>query len=195
LNKERTGVEYRETLEACQRAAQRMRRLIESLLELARFDAGQEELKRIPFDLAATARDCVEMIQPLAAERRVKIATEFTPAKCKGDPERIGQVITNLLTNAVNYNKPEGEVRLNVGTQNGHAVVRVADTGGGIAPEDLSRVFERFYRADKARSNSLGGAGLGLSICKAIIEAHGGAITVASEPNSGTQFTVRLPAI
>ena len=194
LNKERTGAEYRETLEACQRAAQRMRRLIESLLELARFDAGQEKLKRIPFDLATTARDCAEMIQPLAQERRVKIVTELSPTNCAGDPERIGQVITNLLTNAVNYNQPDGEVRVTAAAQNGSAIVTVTDTGPGIAPEDLSRVFERFYRADPARSNSLGSAGLGLSICKAIVEAHGGTIEVASGPGRGAKFTLRLPA-
>ena len=194
LNRERSGPEYRETLEACQRAAQRMRRLIESLLELARFDAGQETLKRMKFDLAATARDCLELIQPLAAERQVKIISELSSAPCTGDPERLGQVITNLLTNAVNYNRPEGEVRLRVATQNGSAVVTVADTGPGIAAEDLARVFERFYRADQARSNALGGAGLGLSICKAIVEAHGGTIAVASEPGAGATFTVRLPA-
>jgi heavy metal sensor kinase len=193
LNRERNGAEYRETLEACQRAAQRMRRLIESLLELARFDAGQEKLNRLSFDLAETARDCAEMIQPLAAGRRVKFETDLSPAKCEGDSERIGQVITNLLTNAVNYNKPDGEVRLNVAARNTHAVVTVTDTGRGIAPEELSRVFERFYRADKSRSNSLGGAGLGLSICKAIVEAHGGTITVSSEPGRGTTFEMRLP--
>ena len=194
LNKERSGAEYRETLEACQRAAQRMRRLIESLMELARFDSGQEQLKRMKFDLAATARDCLEMIQPLAAERHVEIHSELSPAPCEGDPERISQVITNLLTNAVNYNRPKGEVRVTVAAQDGSAVVTVSDTGQGIATEDLPRVFERFYRGDQARSNALGGAGLGLSICKAIVEAHGGSIEVVSEPGKGTTFTVRLPA-
>ena len=194
LNKERSGAEYRETLEACQRAAQRMRRLIESLMELARFDSGQEQLKRMNFDLAATARDCAELIGPLAAARRVKIISELSPAACEGDPERISQILTNLLTNAVNYNQPEGEVRLKVAVQNGSAVVTVADTGQGIAAEDLPRVFERFYRGYQARSNALGGAGLGLSICKAIVEAHGGTIEVVSEPGAGATFTVRLPS-
>lgn len=193
LNKERSGAEYRETLEACQRAAQRMRRLIESLLELARFDGGQEQLKRVPFDLATTARDCADLIQPLATNRHVKIIADYSSATCEGDPERIGQVITNLLTNAVNYNKLDGEVRLNVAAQNGNAMVTVADTGHGIAPDDLPHVFERFYRGDKSRTNSTGSAGLGLSICKAIVVAHGGTIEVASEPGAGAKFTVRLP--
>ena len=170
-----------------------MKRLIESLLELARFDAGQETLKRIPFDLAATARDSVELLRPLADERQVKIVTEFSTANCAGDPERIGQVITNLLTNAVNYNRPDGEVRASVVAQNGSVVVTVSDTGAGISTEDLPRVFERFYRAEKSRTNSTGSAGLGLSICKAIVEAHGGTIEAESAPGAGAKFTMRLP--
>jgi two-component system OmpR family sensor kinase len=195
LTRERSAAEYREAVEACERAAQRMRRLIESLLELARFDAGHEQLRRIRFDLAATARDCADMIQPLAQERRVKIVTELSATYCEGDPERIGQVITNLLTNAVNYNQPNGEVRVTVSAQNGSAVVTLTDTGQGISAEDLPRVFERFYRADKARSHSPGSAGLGLAICKAIVEAHGGSIAVRSEPGAGATFTARLPLI
>jgi heavy metal sensor kinase len=193
LNRERSGTEYRETLEACQRAAQRMKRLIESLLELARFDAGQEQLKRIQFDLATTARDCAELVQPLATDKGIKLTCEISPAHCEGDPERIGQVVTNLLTNAVNYNKPNGEVRLTSNRLNGSVILTVADTGHGIAPEDLPHVFERFYRGDKARTNSGGSAGLGLAICRAIVEAHGGEITVASKPSDGTTFTIKLP--
>ncbi|MGC3957245.1 MAG: histidine kinase dimerization/phospho-acceptor domain-containing protein [Verrucomicrobiota bacterium] len=152
LNKERSGAEYRETLEACQRAAQRMKRLIESLLELARFDAGQEQLKRGPFDLAEKTRECIELLQPLAVERRVKISADLAIASCAGDSERLSQVITNLLTNAVTYNRPDGEVRVAVGPQAGSVILTVTDTGLGIAPEDAPHVFKRFYRADKSRA-------------------------------------------
>lgn len=193
LNKERSGVEYRETLEACQRAAQRMKRLIESLLELARFDAGQEQLKRIPFDLATKTRECVELLQPLAAERRVKISTDLAPANCSGDPERLSQVVMNLLTNAVTYNRPDGEVRVAVGAQDGSVILTVTDTGMGIASEDAPHVFKRFYRADKSRTASAGNSGLGLAICKSIVTAHGGTLDFISEPGRGTTFTVRLP--
>jgi two-component system, OmpR family, sensor kinase len=191
LNRERTAPEYRETVEACQRAAQRMRRLIESLLALARLDAGQEPMKRLDFDLSKTTRDCVELVRPLADERSVKILCDLPPLEYIGDAERLAQVITNLLTNAIQYNRPDGEVRVKLESQSGMTTLTVSDTGQGVSAEDLSRVFERFYRADKARST--GGNGLGLAIAKAIVETHGGTIEVASKENSGTTFTVRLP--
>ncbi len=192
LNRERSAAEYRETLEACQRAAQRMRRLIESLLALARLDAGQETMKRLPFDLSASVRDCVESLQPLANERDVKIHCDLTATECVGDSERLGQVVTNLLTNAIQNNQPGGEVRVTLEARDGVTALAVADNGVGISPADLPRVFERFYRADQSRST--GGSGLGLSISKAIVEAHGGTIEVTSEVGKGAAFTVRLPA-
>jgi two-component system, OmpR family, sensor kinase len=191
LNRERTAPEYRETVEACRRAAQRMRRLIESLLALARLDAGQEPMKRLDFDLAQTAGDGVELVRPLADERGVKIIPVLPPLKVVGDSERIAQVITNLLTNAIQYNRDGGEVRVKLERQNGFAILMVGDTGRGISAEDLPHVFERFYRADQSRST--GGNGLGLSISRAIVEAHGGTIEVSSEEAAGTTFTVRLP--
>ena len=112
----------------------------------------------------------------------------------RGDSERIGQVVTNLLTNAIKYGESGSEVRVAVRLENGAAVLTVADNGPGIPAEDQPRVFERFYRADKYRSRSEGNAGLGLAICKAIVEAHGGTIAVTSEAGRGTTFTVRLPA-
>jgi len=195
LNRERAAHDYRDTVESCQRAAQRMRRLIESLLELARLDAGQEQMKRMQFDLAATSRDCMELIRPLADERGVKIFSDLSPLDCTGDSERLAQVIANLLTNAIQYNKPGGEVHIAVQSQGDMAVLIVSDTGTGISAEDLPHVFERFYRADKSRSGSTGHAGLGLAISKAIVEAHGGAIEVTSEPGKGANFFVRLPLV
>ena len=193
LNRERTAPEYRETVEACQRAAQRMRRLIESLLALARLDAGQEALKRLRFDFSKTISDCAELVKPIAEERGVKIFTTLEPVEITGDSERLAQVVTNLLNNAVYYNQPGGEVRVRLESQGGMAIFTVSDTGAGIPAEDLSRVFERFYRADKSRST--GGNGLGLAISKAVVGAHGGTIEVSSAENVGTVFTVRLPAV
>jgi heavy metal sensor kinase len=195
LNRERGAHEYRDTVESCQRAAQRMRRLIESLLELARLDAGQERMKRMQFDLSATARDCLELIRPIADERGVKIFSDLPPLDCTGDSERLGQVITNLLTNAIQYNKPDGEVRIAVQSQGDMALLVVSDTGAGIPAEDLPHVFERFYRADKSRSGPGGHAGLGLAISKAIVAAHGGTIEAASEAGKGANFFVRLPLV
>ena len=192
LNRERDAASYKQAVEACQRAAQRMRKLIESLLALARFDAGQEVLRRTDFDFSETIADCAELVQPLADERAVKISVDIEPVKISGDAERLAQVVTNLLTNAIQYNQPAGEVRVQLASQNGLAVLTVTDTGQGIAPADLPRVFGRFYRADQSRTGA-GNAGLGLAITKAIIEAHGGTIEVASKENAGTTFTVRLP--
>ena len=193
LSRDRSAEDYRQTLEACQRSAQRMRRLIESLLELARYDAGQESLQRAPFDLAPMVAECVELVRPLAEEKSVTLAVQLVPLQVTGDAERLSQVVMNLLTNAIQYNRPAGEVRIVIAPEPGRAVVTVTDTGRGIAPEDLPRVFERFYRADKSRT---GGAnsGLGLSICQAIVEAHGGTLEAASEPGAGSTFTLRLPA-
>lgn len=193
LNKERSGAEYRETLEACQRAALRMKKLVESLLELARLDAGQAAGKREPMDLSRCAADCVALVRPLADERRIQIHSDLGDAPGVGDVDQLTLVITNLLTNAVHYNREGGEVRISTSASNGTAVVTVSDNGLGIAPEHLPHIFDRFYRADAARTSSQGRTGLGLAITKSIIEAHGGTIEVASEPGKGSLFTVRLP--
>jgi heavy metal sensor kinase len=192
LNRERGAAEYRATVEACQRAAKRMRSLMESLLQLARLDAGQEAMKRLPFDLGKIAADCAEMMAPLAEARQVKIECAVPRICCVGDAERMGQVLTNILSNAIEYNKVSGEVSVVAEREGGVAKLKVIDTGVGIAAEDLPRVFERFYRADKSRSGS-GHTGLGLAICRAIVQAHGGSIEATSELGVGTTFTVTLP--
>jgi heavy metal sensor kinase len=192
LNRERDAAGYRQALEACQRAAQRMRKLIESLLALARLEAGQESLNRQRVDLAGVVSDSVALLGPLAAERNIKISAELKSVEINGDAERLAQVATNLLANAIQYNRPDGEVRLGLKEENGLAILTVADTGPGIPAADQPRVFERFYRADQSRTGS-GNSGLGLSICQAIVAAHAGTIEIKSEENVGTTFTVRLP--
>lgn len=183
--------EHREAFEATRRAAQRMRRLIESLLELARLDAGQEAFRREPFDLAVVARECIELVSPLAEEQRITIHADLAAGSCTGDAERLSQVVTNLLTNAIVHNNPGGAVRVRTRRENSAVRLTVADDGPGIAPEDLPHIFDRFYRADKSRR--CGGAGLGLAISKAIVEAHGGSIEASSAAGAGACFTVLLP--
>ena len=192
LARDRPAAEYRETLEACQRAAQRMRRLIESLLELARLDAREEPLSRTACDLATIAGECVELLRPLATARGIRFLTDLSPVACHGDPERLAQVVTNLLSNAIDYNRDAGEVRISTRGENGTAELVIADTGIGIPAEDLPHIFTRFHRANKARTG--GHTGLGLAIAQAIVQAHGGAIEAASEPGKGATFTVRLVA-
>jgi len=191
LDSECSCEEHREAFEATQRAAQRMRRLIDSLLELARLDGGQESIRRELFDLGAVARECIELVSPLAEERRIAIHCDLPASQCIGDSDRIGQVITNLLTNAIVHNNPGGEVRVTARREKGFVLFSVADNGPGIAPEDLPRLFDRFYRADKSRSR--GGTGLGLAISKAIVNAHCGLIEASGMPGSGTTIEVRLP--
>ena len=193
LARERGAAEYRETLEGCLSTAQQMRRLVESLLELARFDAGQETMKHEVFDLSQVARESVSLVRPLADQRHISIDCDLLAVQCLGDPSRIGQVVTNLLINAIAYNRDHGEIRIVVDAIDSTALLRVADTGEGIPAQDLPHIFERFYRVDKSRSRLEGRTGVGLAICKAIVDAHAGGIEVSSEPGAGSTFTVRLP--
>jgi len=193
LARERSSAEYRQTVEACLDIAQEMRRLTESLLELARLDANQEQPKREPLDLADLARAAVERIRPLASQRNIQIHCDLSPANTLANPDQLTLVVTNLLTNAIHYNKPSGKIRVTTGADAGAAILTVADTGIGIGSEDFPHIFERFYRADKSRSRAEGRTGLGLAICKAIIDAHSASISVSSQPCVGTTFTVRLP--
>jgi heavy metal sensor kinase len=195
LSRDRSPEEYRQAMQACMRAARRMRSLVDSLLVLARADAGRLELARERFDLAESVDECATMLAPLATQRNVELtAVTDTPAEVVADRTRVTQVITNLMNNAIAYNRDGGRVRVSVGREDGVAVLTVADTGVGIAPDEQSNIFARFFRADKARTREAGGSGLGLAICKSIIDAHGGDIRFASRPGEGTTFTVRLPS-
>lgn len=185
--------EHQAAFHACQRASQRMRRLTDSLLDLSRIDAEQETHPLEPFDLTATVEDCVELIRPLAESKGIQLEIELIPATVHGNPLRIAQVFTNLLSNAIHYNREQGSIRVSIVRDAHHHSVHVADTGIGISPEDLPHVFERFYRADKSRSRAEGRTGLGLAICQAIVAAHQGEIVASSEPGKGSTFTVRLP--
>jgi heavy metal sensor kinase len=193
LKSDRSAADYKETLAACQRAAQRMRNLIESLLALARMDAGQENFETTPFDLGKTTGECVELVRPLAEARQISLTSELAPLQCVGDSHRLAQVITNLLTNAINYNHEGGNIRVSAQASNSHALVSVADDGPGISREHLPRIFDRFYRVDGARTAAQGRTGLGLAISKAIVEAHAGTIEAESELGNGTKFSIRLP--
>ena len=193
LARERSAAEYRETVEGCLETAQEMRQLTQALLELARFDGNQEPLRHERLDLAEQTRTCVELVRPLANRSGLQIKCKLDSAMILGDSRRVGEVATNLLSNAVQFNKEQGEIRVGTRQQDGFAILTVTDTGQGIAAEDLPHIFERFYQADKSRSRSSGHSGLGLAICKVIIDAHGGTIEVSSQPTVGTTFTVRLP--
>jgi heavy metal sensor kinase len=193
LTRPRSEAEYRAALETCLRAAKRMRPLVDSLLTLARADAGAMALRLERCDLGAIVRECAELVQPLAAEREVRVDLDLQPAELTGDSFRLTQAVANLMTNAILYNRRQGGVMVDLRSDSREVLLTVSDTGVGIAPEHLPRVFDRFFRVDESRSRESGGAGLGLSICKSVVEAHGGTIGSTSQLGVGTTFTVRLP--
>lgn len=185
--------EHREAFEAIERAARRMRQLLETLLQLAWLDAGQEVLRRESCDLARLAAEGIEILRPLATKRGLRLHTNLPPANCPGDPDRLAQVVTNLLSNAIDYNHEGGEVRVTTTGGQRTASLEIWNTGPEIPAAELPNLFERFRRVDPARGGAGGHSGLGLAIARAIVRAHGGTITVRSEPGAGTTFTVSLP--
>src|SRR5881397_2146258 len=185
------------TLEETLQEIKRMTELVDALLTLARADEGIAPLHREPVDLRGIVEEVRETGELLAEESgvRVEVTTPPEPIVVAVDATRIRQLILNLLTNAVKYTPPGGTVRMQLGSANGRVTLSVADTGIGIAPGDLPHIFDRFWRADSARTRTgeRPGAGLGLAISKWIAEAHGGRIDVVSRPGRGTTFTVTLP--
>jgi signal transduction histidine kinase len=160
---------------------------------LAREDAGVDRPQE-PLDLSAVVRGVVEDLRPLAEARGVQLRAESNGAlPARGNALRLRQVFLNVVDNAIKYTPPGGAVAVRAHAKEGQAVVTVLDTGVGIPPEHLPRVFDRFYRVDKARSREQGGTGLGLSIARSIIAAHGGRIELTSSPGQGTTCTVSLP--
>ncbi len=195
LTRPRTDDEYRRCLDTARRAAERMRRVVERLLTLAHADAGAAALQRAPVGLAPVVNDAVGIVKPLAEQKRVTIETHLDAAMVVGDRDRLTDLATNLVSNAIRYNRDGGRVSVEVWPEGDDACLRVTDTGTGISSDDLPRVFERFFRADKARTADSGGAGLGLAIAKWIVEAHGGRIACTSTVGHGTEVLVRLPRL
>jgi heavy metal sensor kinase len=193
LSRPRTAQEYQQSLEACLRAGTRMTELVEGLLILARADAGKLDLGREPLEFRQVVSETIGSLQPLADTKKVGLTADLKPAYVLGDAGRLSQVVTNLLTNAINYNRPGGTVHVSLKSANGEVEVKVIDSGPGIPAADQPLLFERFHRVDKARSRASGGHGLGLAICKSIVEAHGGKIGFDTKLRQGTTFWVRLP--
>lgn len=170
-------------------------RLVEDLRDLALAEAGRLPLERTEVSLERLIRRIVEAFQPRAQEKGLALSVELPEAlpPVQADAQRLEQVLENLLSNALRYTPAGGTVNVRAWEEPQWVVFTVEDTGTGIAAEDLPHIFERFYRADKARSRADGGTGLGLSIAKQLVEAHGGRISAESAPGKGTRFTVRLP--
>jgi signal transduction histidine kinase len=173
-------------------------RLVDDLRQLALAESGQLDLNLQTVDLAKLARGATDALSSAAQDRGItlNLAPPPGPLPVHADAARLTQVLHNLLLNAFNHTPQGGQVSVSVGRQLDSAWLMVQDTGEGISPEHLPHVFDRFYRVDPARSRSNGGVGLGLAIVRAIVEAHGGRITAASEgvPGRGSTFTITLPA-
>jgi signal transduction histidine kinase len=173
----------------------RMTGMVEDLLTLSRIDARQEELRFAEVDLTGLARATVDSLRPLAdvGGVRLTVTTPPEPVTVKGDAAHLERALRNLVKNAVEASAPGAEVHVGLTVGAGTADIAVADQGPGVAAEHLDHIFDRFYRADAARSHEHGGSGLGLPIARWAVRRHGGDIKVASEPGSGTVMTISLP--
>ncbi|MEW6228081.1 MAG: two-component system histidine kinase PnpS [Bacillota bacterium] len=193
------AMEDRETLhrflEVISREADRLAQIISDLLELSRLESRGSEIRKSPVALRSVVNAALGIVQDRAKARNIRIDVEIEPdfPRVPGDEDLLVQVFVNLLDNAVKYTQEGGNVKVSASRDDGTTRVDVSDTGIGIAPEHLPRVFERFYRIDRARSRQLGGTGLGLSIVKHIVERHGGTVSVSSTPGKGSTFSFTLP--
>jgi heavy metal sensor kinase len=194
LRKPRSAEEYREVLLDCRDSGQQMHQLVERLLALARLDAGADLLRPRDVDVNGLVDQCAALVRPLAEARGLRLSVLHNgPTMLHADPDKLREVLTNLLHNAIEYNKPDGAIEVKVERNNGHLHMEVSDTGIGIAPEARKHIFERFFRADPSRQADSPHAGLGLAIVKGYVDLMGGAIDVDSTMGAGSTFRVRLP--
>ena len=195
MKRDRPASEYLSALDEILEEAERTSQVVDSLMLLARADASKETLECVPVDAGSVVRGAAEQGKRLARSRGVefslKAPSEFVPIQ--GDPEALRRALLILLDNAAKYTGRGGSIEVGLEERGNEAVAYVSDTGIGIAASDIPHIFDRFWRADKARSREQGGAGLGLSIAKWIVEMHGGVISVQSEPGKGSVFEIRVP--
>jgi signal transduction histidine kinase len=182
----------REALADCLEESERVLSMLNTLMDITEAEAGMMKLQREPADLCQLAREVVELYEYVAEEKKVAVRTEL-PAPCEAPVDRIRmrQVFANLLDNAIKYTPAGGSVTISVRDESGQAIARFRDTGIGIPVEEQDKIWSRLYRGDKSRSQR--GLGLGLSLVKAVVEAHGGKASVISRVNQGSEFTVTLP--
>jgi PAS domain S-box-containing protein len=186
-----------QALDTAERQVQKLSRLVDELLDVSRIRQGKTELRRERVDLAAVAAAAVETVRPLIDERRhaLEVSLPAEPVCLEADPGRLEQVLTNLLTNAAKYTEPGGRITLRAEPDGAQVLIRVRDTGVGISPELLPRLFEPFVQSAANAGRSRGGLGLGLALVKRFVELHGGSVEAHSDgPGRGSEFVVRLPA-
>ncbi len=191
---DRSPEDYRESLGSILESAERMSSIVESLLLLARAEGGQSLIRQEPVELAEVVLEALDSLEGFSERNGVALLPdELEDVTVHGDRLWLCQIVTNLLTNGVKYTPSGGVVTLRLVRDGDRAVLTVTDTGIGIAPDHLPHIFDRFYRVDSGRARTAGGAGLGLSITRWAVDAHGGGIRVESDPGSGSTFTVSLP--
>jgi signal transduction histidine kinase len=195
LDRERNPQQYKDALVVCRRAAHRMQDIAERLLTLVRVELGTDTQERIPVAMRSLLDDIVSWLGPMAQERGVRLSVTGDPFTVNGDLEQLREALNNVITNGILYNRPGGSVTISTRHSDGVARIEVVDTGIGIPADAVTRVFERFYRVDKARSREVGGSGLGLAIAKTVFVAHGGDITCTSEAGVGSAFVISLPIV
>jgi signal transduction histidine kinase len=187
--------EQREWLRVIDRNAERLLGLVEDLLVTAQAHSGTLSLTQSEFDAGTVVRHCAEACAPAATARGIRLDCVADPSLLMtGDPGRIGQVVDNLVSNALKFTPPGGRVELLASREDSQIRIEVADTGMGIPPHEQSRLFDRFFRTARVQDEAIAGAGLGLAIAKAIVEAHNGNISFRSVEGEGTTFTVVLPS-
>jgi heavy metal sensor kinase len=194
LHRTLTLPEQEQLLASILEECDRLTRLTDQLLSLSREDAGLCQPARDEVELRSLVHQAVETMRPAAQSKGLQINSCVNgPIVVSGDETRLRQVLYNLLDNAIKYTPEGGAIEVRLGPENSRAVITVRDTGIGIPTEHIPRVFDRFYRVDKARSREQGGTGLGLSIARTIVQSHNGQIDLVSRPGEGTAFTVSLP--
>ena len=192
LNKNRTAEEYRRVLESNMEEYERLVSMIESLLFLARADKTEININKKKLNVRESLESIVDFYKPLLDEHQITVNVEGEGWVC-ADPVLYRRVINNVLSNAVKFTPDEGTIHLIIHTLSDHTEIEINDSGCGIAGDDLTHIFDRFYRADRSRTGSKDGAGLGLSIVKAIMELHKGEVTIKSQPGKGTRVMLRFP--
>jgi two-component system sensor histidine kinase VicK len=182
-------------LEVVNSEADRMSRLVRDLLELTSFDSSSVKLKRAQHNMNRLISNCILKVKATADQKRQAIVKRLMddPIVAEIDYDKIEQLVLNILSNAIKYSGDEGIIEIDLKPYEMAFDIVIKDNGIGIPEEDMDRIFERFYRVDKARSRMLGGTGLGLSIAKEIAEAHGGSIGIQSVYGHGTAVTIKLP--
>jgi two-component system phosphate regulon sensor histidine kinase PhoR len=184
----------RRFLTVIRKNAERMHNLIDDILELSSIEAGIVTVEPRPVRLAAVVEDTTTALAARAETRKVTLRNEIAQdVQVYADARRLEQMLTNLIDNAVKFNREGGEVTVRYKTTDTRDCISVIDTGDGVSGEHIERIFERFYRIDRARSRDMGGTGLGLAIVKHLARAHGGEATVQSTPGEGSTFTIELP--